>query len=405
MSSDSPDTLYVFDAGAARPRLLGRLRWSDPARSGSVVEFVYARSYLASSDRFPLHPILLPLTREIFAAEGLAGPLGVFGDAAPDAWGRRVLESLEGRALSVPEQLVRTSNGRRLGLLEFSVDDRLDLTATVHRELADLLAAADKVVAREAVDEHFRRLLEAGSSMGGQHPKSLYRDDGVEWIAKFPGSDDRVNMARVEHATLRLAARCGIHAAESRVVSLPGGKDVLLVKRFDRIFSSDGGITARLHYMSSRSVCGLDRYASGKSYPLFAEEIRRIGARHQRDCEELFRRMVFNIMVGNVDDHSLNHGMLWFDGGWQLSPAFDVVAGEGSGRGQAMAVGVEGSAPTVANALSQASRFGLSPGDAEEIVHSVQDGVAGWKSVFDEEGVSPEDQAERCFAMMASAAR
>lgn len=400
MSSDSPDTLYVFAAGAGKPCLLGRLRWHDPARAESVVEFVYARSYLAAPDRFPLHPILLPLTRETFAAEGLAGPLGVFGDAAPDAWGRRVLESLEGRALTVAEQLVRTSNGLRLGLLEFSVDDRLDLTTTVHRELADLMAAAEKVAAREAVDEHFRRLLEAGSSMGGQHPKSLYRDEGAEWIAKFPGPDDRVNMARVEHATLRLAARCGIHVAESRVVSLPGGKDVLLVKRFDRLFSAGGDVAARIHYMSSRSVCGLDRHASGKSYPLFAEEIRRIGARHQRDCEALFRRMVFNIMVGNVDDHSLNHGMLRINGGWHLSPAFDVVAGEGSGRGQAMAVGSEGTAPTVANALSQASRFGLSRGHAEEIVHSVKEGVAGWKSVFDAEGVSLKDQAERCFAMI-----
>ncbi|MFT3804737.1 MAG: HipA domain-containing protein [Burkholderiaceae bacterium] len=208
-------------------------------------------------------------------------------------------------------------------------------------DLAKLQAAADALVidaevpgtgtlhahagAAETDHEQVERLLMLGTSMGGARPKAVVEDDDALWVAKFNRPDDPWNSARVEHAMLKLARSCGLATAESRVVEV-AGRDVLLVKRFDRERSPDG-------YRRARMVSALtllraeDTYRSRDkwSYVLLAEELRRVCADPARNAEELFRRMCFNALISNIDDHPRNHAVIAWGQDWQLSPAYDLT--------------------------------------------------------------------------------
>jgi serine/threonine-protein kinase HipA len=169
-------------------------------------------------------------------------------------------------------------------------------------------------------------LIKAGTSMGGARPKAVIEDGNALWIAKFNRpKDDKWNNARVEHAMLALARVCGLTTAESKLVSV-GGRDVLLVKRFDREKAGKG-------YHRARMVSGLtllrteDTHQSRDkwSYILLVEELRRVSAEAKKDAIELFRRMCFNALISNTDDHPRNHAIIAKNQGWKLSPAYDLT--------------------------------------------------------------------------------
>jgi serine/threonine-protein kinase HipA len=238
-------------------------------------------------------------------------------------------------------------------------------------------------------------LLLLGTSMGGARPKVVVETDDALWIAKVNRTDDRWNMARVEHATLRLARLCGLDTAESRVVTI-GGRDALLVKRFDRERADDGYARARM--VSALTLLQTDETPDGRarwSYVILAETLRQISMRPREDAHELFRRMVFNALVSNIDDHPRNHAAIAPAAGWRLSPAYDLTPAPAMSedrRDLAMVCGAVGRRASAANMLSECRRFLLHAEEAAGIVDGMEQTVAReWYAIARACGVSEAD--------------
>jgi serine/threonine-protein kinase HipA len=231
--------------------------------------------------------------------------------------------------------------------------------------------------------------------MGGARPKAVVQDRGELWLAKFARPDDRWNFERVEHAMLRLARKCGIATAESRIESI-AGKDVLMVKRFDRARDESGYTRARM--ISSLTVLVADDSVTSRerwSYILLAEEMRRIATEAKQDLRELFSRIVFNALISNTDDHPRNHALIAPDHNWGLSPAYDLTPAPQIGQDRhdlAMICGDRGRFANAANILSQHARFLLDREDAERIISELKQQVENtWYDTVRECGVSEND--------------
>ena len=217
-------------------------------------------------------------------------------------------------------------------------------------------------------------------------PKAVIEHDGHLWIAKFQRHDDDIDQCAAEHASLRLAAACGIEAAQTEVADVGGGRRALLVKRFDRGGAPDFSPTA--HFISALSLLDLEETSLEGSYAEIAGVLRQHGTAHASDREELFRRMLFNVLCGNRDDHLKNHALLHDGSGWRLSPAFDVVPQTGIvERVQAIAVGVLGGIPTIDNCLSRAGEFGLSQEAAKAMAEEMIVRMRGWREFLRAHGV------------------
>lgn len=233
------------------------------------------------------------------------------------------------------------------------------------------------------------------TSMGGARPKAVVEDGDGLWIAKFNRPDDVWNNARVEHAMLLLARRCGLTTAESRVVDV-GGRDVLLVKRFDREKAQDGYRRTRM--ISALTLLRTDDSQDGRnkwSYVLLAEELRRVCADPAQDAKELFRRMGFNALISNIDDHPRNHALIAKDTDWKLSPAYDLtpaVPVSMERRDLAMECGDAGRFANASNLLSQSARFLLDLSEARALIDAMEEQVRGtWYETAREAGVSERD--------------
>lgn len=316
---------------------------------------------------------------------------GAVDDARPDRWGERVI-----RVLDRPP---------RLSLLEylyFAGDDRFGglgvSTSPVHYEprrfgplptLADAQAIHEvvvRVLASEPVDEPLRRLLAPGATMGGARPKALLQMEGRQWVVKFSDGDP-IDTPLVEHAAMTLARRAGIRVAQTRPIPLLVGH-ALAIDRFDR---RDG---RRLHALTANVV--LRAAGEQLGYPELAQTLRRRGvvaggvAREQQ--RELFRRMVYNILIDNTDDHEKNHALLLNDAGhYQLAPAYDVLpSGQALGY-QQFRVGEAGAEATLSNAVSECEAFGLGRTAAEREIAQVAEVVAAWRGHFERSGVTRGD--------------
>ncbi|MHB1765925.1 MAG: type II toxin-antitoxin system HipA family toxin [Gammaproteobacteria bacterium] len=236
-----------------------------------------------------------------------------------------------------------------------------------------------------------------GTSMGGARPKAVVEDDEGLWLAKFARADDRWNNARIERAMLTLARHCGIAIPESRIETV-GARDVLLVKRFDREKTSTGYRRARM-VSGLTLLCAEDTYQSREKWPYvaLAEELRRVSFTPKKDATELFRRMCFNALITNIDDHSRNHAIIAWDRDWKLSPAYDLTPANPIGlerRDLAMICGDAGRFANAANLKSQSVHFLLGPEDAGQIVKEMADRIAaGWYAIARAEGVSEADCA------------
>lgn len=372
--------VFVYLPAAIEPVVAGRLRWHRPDDERSPVEFWYGRSYRQRPESFSLDPLRLPLSSIRFQAEGLTGPLSVFSDAFPDQWGKRaLLHQNGGQPLTQPEYLLRSTGRQRIGALEFALENTPPHEHPTSGELNALYRIVELIERREHIPEEWHDLLFQGTSMGGARPKAVLEHDGRLWLAKFPDRDDRENQARIEHATLRLAHHCGIKVPDSRVVPIHHDKEALLIERFDRLPSN--GCWSRRHFISAATVCGWTPANDRKGYPLFAEELRRWSATME-DAPVLYRRMLFNLLTSNRDDHHRNHALLLHPDGFRLSPAYDLVAGEGMRRTHAMCIGEEGARPTLTNALSACRRFGLDEPEARAMIEAMKERMKDWESHF-----------------------
>ena len=234
-----------------------------------------------------------------------------------------------------------------------------------------------------------------GTSMGGARPKAVVEDDGALWVAKFNCADDKWNHARVERAMLELGRVCGLHTAESKLATI-GDRDALLVKRFDRERTQDGYRRARM--LSALTLLRAEdthQDRSKWSYVLLAEELRRISARPKLDTPELFRRMCFNALISNNDDHPRNHAVIAMETDWCLSPVYDLVPAmpiSVERRDLAMECGDMGRHAHAKNLLTQSARFLLKADEAKAVVDQMERTVRErWYEVCRREGVSEKD--------------
>ncbi|MCH7565485.1 MAG: HipA domain-containing protein [Gemmatimonadetes bacterium] len=336
-----------------------------------VGRFVYGRRYLARVDAVPLDPFSLPLLPTEFQTIKLGGLFGCLRDVAPDHWGRRIIDRRRGAEdLTEFDYLVSPSRGR-IGALSFGETPEPEPLPSAEipglHDLKELREAAARVEEDLPVDVEVEDLLAAGSSVGGARPKTVVQDQHGIWLAKFPQRGDRWSNAPVEAAMLHLAAACGIRVPEVRVEAL-GDEQILLVSRFDREMSEQGELRHRM--VSALTVLDLDDAVvdrAGWSYLAFADELQRWSAQPLEDKRELFRRVVFNALISNSDDHPRNHALIAPGRGWRLSPAYDLTPSTARSlerRDLAMIAGDHGRWANRKNLLSSAPRFGFTPEDA-----------------------------------------
>ena len=398
--------VYITLPGQWRAVTAGKFRQTIDRHGATVGEFVYGKSYMANPDRAEFDPVELKLRVRAYSTARLSGTFGALRDASPDFWGRKLIEKRLG-ATGLPEiQYMLNSPDDRAGALGFGLgptppapvrpfNRTVDLGALM--ELADRIITSEndpdapKPVGHDA--EQTEQLIRAGTSMGGARPKATVEDDGVLWLAKFSRQDDRWNNPRVEHAVMTLARECGISCALTRTVTV-GDRDAILVKRFDREQADGGWLRTRM--VSGLTMLNADEDERSKwSYLLLADELRRCAAHDQgKELAELFRRICFNALISNIDDHPRNHAFLARGRGWTLSPAYDLtptpmVATE---RSLAMAFGDQGRLANRSNLLSRCDRFQLGLEDAERIVDTMAATVrSAWYGTARNVGVSERD--------------
>jgi serine/threonine-protein kinase HipA len=403
-SKTSPHTCYVYITlpGETEAVTAGRYELTADRHGTPVGRFVFGKSYRERSDAVDIDPLELRLGRGTFETANLKGIFGALRDAGPDYWGRRLIERHVGGQLGELDYLLNSPDDRA-GALGFGHGVMPPAPMRMFNQtlaLEKLQALADAVISDEDAPDatlgQVQDLMLLGTSMGGARPKAVVEDGDGLWLAKFNRPDDAWNTARVEHAMLVMARRCGIATAESRIATI-GQRDVLLVKRFDREKAPDGG------YHRSRMVSGLtllraeDTHQSREkwSYIALVEELRRVSSAPKKDAGELFRRMCFNALISNTDDHPRNHAIVAHDRAWKLSPAYDLTPKNWISldrRDLAMACGDAGRYANAANLRSQGQRFLLPAAEAEVIVNDMATTIgSAWHDIARSEGVSAAD--------------
>lgn len=366
--------VWIWLPDGIEPVVCGRIDLSD-----GLNRFVYARSYLARPDTIPVWLPELPLVNKVIVPEAPHLIAGALRDAAPDQWGRRVVlnRHFNRRGVGVDTgemdelNYLLLSGSDRIGALDFQASateyvPRLQSTA----RLSDLLNAASAVEEGTPLSPELEEALRHGTSIGGARPKAQLVDGGRKLIAKFSSSRDQHNVVKGEYLAMRLAKAAGLQVAEVELAYVEG-KDVLLVERFDRVQAEAGFV--RKAMVSSLTMQGLDenqaRYAS---YPLMAEVLRHKASDPVGDQRELWSRMLFNILVGNTDDHARNHACFWDGAAVRLTPAYDIDPRPRLGReaNQAMAVNGSDRRALIATALDASGGFGLRRDEAVNIAKS-----------------------------------
>ncbi len=394
------DDLHLWYLGdPASPRYVGALKLVS---AGKGVSLHYGRQWLANG--FALSEDL-PLVDTEFLPPGRLGAdaqraVGAVDDARPDRWGEKVIRFVDKpKRLSLMEYLYYAGDDRFGALgVSTSLDTYSPRAAgplprlKQAQQLSEVVA---KIEASEPITSLEAKIIAGGGSpLGGAKPKALIDVDGQQWVIKF-FNNEPVDTPLIEHAAMTLAARAGITVAQTQLIALAGANAVA-VRRFDR----EQGL--RIHSLSAGTAIRAATAAGEEpemGYPELARILRRIGVpqdnTHLRDARELFRRMVFNILIDNTDDHEKNHALLVVNplghGRLKLAPAYDVLP-TNSGQGfQEFVCGAQGRESTLDNAMSQCDAFGLLPAQAAADVVLVIEVVNTWKEHFAQAGVSARD--------------
>lgn len=429
--SATEQKLFVFAYIDTEWLPCGQLSMSEDGAKLLSSTFAYGLRYLQRPGALEVDPVALSL-RDRDSVRGKAlfptNNLPYFGgirDAAPDSWGRRVIESrLKVPANSLPESAYLVHAGsQRVGALDIRASR--DSSATpgfgTWNNLEYLMEAAQRIDEGLPVPAALEEIFAEGSALGGARPKATVRDEErVLWLAKFPSRKDPLAVPVIETATLRLAAAAGLTVPEVRLIEL-GSRAVMLIRRFDRYWAKAGpevplaedflsappayGLAEkRLGFVSGLTLLACDEMESpDRSYGDLAQAVRRYC--HPRvireNNRELFERLIFNILVNNDDDHLRNHGFVWDARlpGWRLSPLYDVMprASLSPERRLHLGVGPEGRVATLDNAFAGREMFTLSAEAAGESIARVWRIVREWKVYFEEYGV-PAEQIEKIAA-------
>jgi serine/threonine-protein kinase HipA len=340
---------------------------------------------------FPLSEDLPLVPGQTFTAGERGSAPGAIDDARPDRWGERIIRYIDRPArLSILEMLLFAGDDR-FGALGVSVSAEQYLPRRLGpyaqlRDLAQLSAAVEDLQTQAPVTAERQRLIQPGVTLGGARPKALLQTDAGASVIKFSELDDAVDTPLVEHATMTLAAHAGMVVATTGVLPVPArhgkARHALTVERFDRL----GGY--RLHCLSARTALRAARLP--ESYSALATVLLRLGHPDRQGAmrEELFKRMVFNILMDNTDDHERNHSLrLGLDGYYALTPAYDVLPTLKNLGYQALSVGAAGAVSSLDNALTELSEFGIRRARAIELIRQVVRVVDGWPEHFRQHGV------------------
>lgn len=405
---------FVYIHLAEGPVPAGRLEMVEDGRN-SYATFQYGVRYLRRPDRVAVDPAALPLPdadvapRTFRTADGFSIFNGI-RDAAPDGWGRYLMHKAAGAENLEEFDYLVASGDHRVGALAFGPDPTSGPKRVApwsdgeapgeHPDLSALLEAVERVQSVDHLDSNLRRFLETGSSLGGARPKAAAEHRGMPWIAKFSAKDDTYPVCRTELAVMRLAKECGLDVPETDIASILG-RDIYLIKRFDRVVS--GNRLIRRPFASALTMLEAQEIAAHRyTYRDLAEVVRRYGSEPRRDLRELFRRMAFNVLVGNDDDHLRNHAFLFDGRGWRLSPLYDVVPRPRTGTSGTLVLGVgdRGHEATLDNALSGAVSFGIRQEEAANLLEEIRQRVdARWRLIMAECGVGGQDiqRLSNCF--------
>ncbi len=394
--------VWIWLPGQDEPVVAGRLEVDN----GQIV-FNYGQSYLERiNDTCPAISIYdpeLPLQPGIIMPEDGLSMAGCIRDAAPDVWGRRVIMNkvfgskgthVETSDLSELTYLLQ-SGSDRIGALDFqhSPTEYIPRNAT-NVPIEELITSAERVQKGVPLTSELDQALLHGSSIGGARPKALIEDQGKKYVVKFSSSSDLYSVVKAEFVAMRLAKLAGLNVAEVRLEQA-AGKDVLLIERFDRKKRGDSWI--RKSMVSALTILGLDdmiaRYAS---YETLAERIRQRFIDPKATLEELFSRLVFNILCGNTDDHARNHAAFWDGKELTLTPAYDICpqGRTGNEASQAMLISGNNNLSQLNTCLKTGHNFLLSTKKVQQVfdcqITCIEE---NWDSVCEEANLSKVDKS------------
>jgi serine/threonine-protein kinase HipA len=389
--------VWIWLPGVTESVVAGKL-----SADGNNLEFNYGKSYLERKSAISIYDAELPLKAGALSLlPGLSMP-GCIRDAAPDAWGRRVLinkklrlKGADADSAQLDELTYLLESGSdRIGALDFQLSATEYVTrSSVNVTLDELLQSAERVEKGIPLTAELDHALQHGSSIGGARPKALIEDGDIKYIAKFSSSTDLYNVVKAEFISMRLAGLVGLDVAPVSLTK-SSNKDVLLIERFDRIHTLQGW--QRKGMVSALTLLGLDemmaRYAG---YQDLAEIIRHKFTNASATLKELFSRLVFNILSGNTDDHARNHAAFWNGQMLSLTPAYDICpqARSGNEASQAMLISGDNRMSRISVCLESAHHFLLSKIEAMAIVeHQISVIGENWSDVCEEADFTKTDR-------------
>jgi len=409
-------SVYAHWAGIESPKLMGKL-YSERLKGKEVFSFEYNNEWLQSEPAQLLDPSLQLYTGLHYLNEGQEN-FGIFLDSSPDRWGRILMrrreaalaraEGREEKKLFETDYLLGVYDGHRMGALRFKLEedgpflnDNKTMASPPWASLKDLEQISLRLEDDDVIDDPdylkwLSMLIAPGASLGGARPKAGIIDtDSSLWIAKFPSRNDQGDIGGWEIVTYELAILAGINMATSKAQKFSSDYYTFLTKRFDR--GKDG---QRIHFASAMTMLGYtdgQDHTDGASYLELVEFIQKYGANVDLDLEQLWRRIVFSICVSNTDDHLRNHGFLLTDGGWVLSPAYDINPVE-TGTGLKLNISDEDNSLDLHLAMEVAEFFRLSQKRAAEIKEEVLSAVSKWREIAVKYGISRVEQELKSLA-------
>ncbi len=380
-------------------QLVGRL-WVRERNGVESASFEYDRAWLGHPEKFALEPSLNLDQGSFHTGVGKA-LFAAIGDSAPDRWGRQLLQratlmkakergSTPGQLLEV-DYLLAVSDVSRQGALRFSINEAGPFLNNSKESsippiirLAELLSAVDRISENENTDNDLKLLLAPGSSLGGARPKaSILTEQGLLGIAKFPKNSDPYKVILWEYLTLNLARDAGLTVPQFKLVRIDK-RPILVIDRFDRMGST------RIPYLSAMSMLDAND-GEVHSYLELVDAIRQYGAAPNMDCAELWRRIVFTVLVSNTDDHLRNHGFLYEgSNGWRLSPVFDVNPTPSflAPRILSTSIGFGNPQASLDLTLEVAPYFGIKAAEARNIISQVSSITSTWSTAASKLGFS-----------------
>lgn len=362
-----------------------------------TTSFQYDQSWLESPNGFGLAPELPFGPGQFFAKHKM---FGIFEDCAPDRWGRKLMlryeqdlariESRPQKTLNEIDYILQVNDFSRQGALRFKETEKGDFLTTSESgavpplvKLPELLHAAETINNNTDTSKELLLLLAPGSSLGGARPKASVIDDNNNLcIAKFPKKGDDTRVVAWEAVALDLAKRCGLNVPKFQLKNIMG-KDVLIVERFDR---KNGN---RIPFASAMTMLNaIDNDMITYNYTEIADFLIQYGAKPNEDLTELWKRIVFSVLISNTDDHLRNHGFLHTAKGWILSPVYDVNPSTDKTEMLHTAIAEDNNIATIENALKYAEYFRLNKTDAEKITNDMITVVKTWQQTAKKYGLN-----------------